>query len=909
MLIGGPSDNLLDASGFSGNALLQGLEGNDTLRGGSGHDLLEGGPGNDDTDGGDGDDTYLYAGDEDLGRDTVTDSGSSLGDTLDFFGLGSAVDIDLSFAGLQEVSPHVSLTLTNPDAIENLTGTVFSDRLLGNSANNRISGGGGLDYVYGADGDDYLTATRTRTVFLEFDQETESGDIQYTAEERELIQQRMEQDFAAFDVLITQQRPTEGVYVTVLFNSKPTVRGRSISGGAADRIGYRDVIRGGIVQVDINDFISNPNNRIQRDPQNVVALSSTIASHEIGHQIFGLRHRDAFGVPGSGIFSELPASRFGPEFTGPKLANETRNHLIASPASVRTTLADALANPFFGEVEAFKMAFNESGISVSEVEQKSGSLLVGGELHEVQELGPLTPVHVPNTVEFGANAGLPIRAAAHNVVGQIELEEGTLPPPPDEGPLDFFRELPRSESDFYSFSAEAGDRVNVEIYSFGLRTRLDNTIDSVLRVYDDSGSLLPYHGSPLGAFNDDGFEPTDSVIIDLPIPQSGTYYVEVDTFYFFIPEFPGYAPAGFDPFDFCEARVGDIRCDDTDTGDYELLIFTVEAGTPDPAGVDQLIGGPGADTLVSSAGRDLFIADQFDLFAGPGAPEVLVLNSPPTLAAIVTQTVDDGAPLTFTAQGSDADLAQGDELTYTLEPAAGGVLPNGATIDAATGVFQWDATPAGQYQVDVVVTDLSGVSARQTVTIDVVGAAEPLVIDQIIVNDGGPQRSNIETITIVFNQETNVPELIANGTIPQAVQLFGVTQIPLDVTRYQYSASTNTLVIDLSVDGFGGSEETLLADGYYQLRLDTQIITDTAGGLLTDDDLVDDAIRTFDFHRLLADWDGDATVNATDRTSFFGHYGSSTGDGNYNAGFDLDSDGDVDRVDYVLWRLRLGTSL
>ncbi|MBL9128775.1 MAG: hypothetical protein JNL97_14065, partial [Verrucomicrobiales bacterium] len=47
LLVGGPSDNVLDASGFSGLAVLSGLGGNDTLIGGQGVSFLFGGDGDD----------------------------------------------------------------------------------------------------------------------------------------------------------------------------------------------------------------------------------------------------------------------------------------------------------------------------------------------------------------------------------------------------------------------------------------------------------------------------------------------------------------------------------------------------------------------------------------------------------------------------------------------------------------------------------------------------------------------------------------------------------------------------------------------------------------------------------------------------------------------------------------------
>ena len=147
---------------------------------------------------------------------------------------------------------------------------------------------------------------------------------------------------------------------------------------------------------------------------------------------------------------------------------------------------------------------------------------------------------------------------------------------------------------------------------------------------------------------------------------------------------------------------------------------------------------------------------------------------------------------------------------------------------------------------------------------------DPLRVERFVINDGDAQRSNIELITVFFNQETNLQDLIDDGTIVTAVELFGAA-IDLTADRFQYDAAQNALLIDITDDGFGGSASTSLEDGRYQLRLDTQWITDPAGNRLVDDDAIDDAIRTFDFHRLLTDWDGDGDGGTgRDRTPVLG---------------------------------------
>ncbi len=702
LLVGGAGNNVLDASMFNGDAGLVGAAGDDTLLGGSGNDTLEGGPGNDSLAGGDGDDTYLFTG-LDLGVDVVDEVADQSNDTLDFFGLLSTIDIDLSRVDLQTVAVgNLQLQLTSPNAIESVIGTVFSDKLLGNDRNNILVGGGGLDSIYGAAGDDYLTASRTRYVFLDFDSQTDGAEHIYTPSERNAIQARLEQDFGMFDVVISQTVPVGEIFIAVEFNHPPIVNGKAISGGISDRIGFRDLARGGTVQVDVNGFLGNGTNQLPPEEQNFVSLSSTIASHELAH-MYGLRHFDALGAPGKGVFAALGGNVFLPSFGGPAAAEETADHLIASPLSVRTTLTDALHDPYFGEREALKLAFGDTGEAFVERPnaEKTDLVTINGVVHPAQSIGSLPALAVPNTIENpnAENFAVPLDAAAAAVVGMIELDG------------------PTSESDFYSFTGQANQLVTIEVMSRSLRSRIANTIDSLVRIYDANGTKLNYYGSPLGAFNDDGFEPTDSILIDVLLPADGAYYVEVDTFNFFTEEFSVYLP-NFDVNSFCSSDPGHIGCTDTDTGQYELLIYRFESGVSQASG-DTLIGGAGDDTLVGSSGNDVFFSDGGDTFAGPGSPATVVINHPPLLDPIADQQVNELELLQFNVTATDPD--QGDTLQYRLLPAGGTtVFPAGAVIDPSTGAVTWTPQDNGIFEAIVEVSDLHGLTASESVIITVV---------------------------------------------------------------------------------------------------------------------------------------------------------------------------------------------
>ncbi len=101
------------------------------------------------------------------------------------------------------------------------------------------------------------------------------------------------------------------------------------------------------------------------------------------------------------------------------------------------------------------------------------------------------------------------------------------------------------------------------------------------------------------------------------------------------------------------------------------------------------------------------------------------VNQAPVLAAIGAKTVAEGALLTFTANATDADVpASG--VQYSL----GGVVPAGATIDAATGAFTWTPTETQgphAYTFTVVASDGTLTDEEEiTVTVSEVNVAPVL---------------------------------------------------------------------------------------------------------------------------------------------------------------------------------------
>ena len=127
-LVGSPSDNRLDASGFVGNAVLIGGAGDDVLIGGVGNDELDGG-GDNELIGGGGDDDYRFGATAD-GSNVVRELTGGGTDTLDFSLSIQPIAIDLLDDSPQSVNDNLTLTLDVATNIENvLTIEVLNETL------------------------------------------------------------------------------------------------------------------------------------------------------------------------------------------------------------------------------------------------------------------------------------------------------------------------------------------------------------------------------------------------------------------------------------------------------------------------------------------------------------------------------------------------------------------------------------------------------------------------------------------------------------------------------------------------------------------------------------------------------------------------------------------------------------
>src|SRR5208337_5133598 len=156
------------------------------------------------------------------------------------------------------------------------------------------------------------------------------------------------------------------------------------------------------------------------------------------------------------------------------------------------------------------------------------------------------PMAAPNTEDYGVDAGKTFEVQAVDVLGQTNIDPTTR----------------HSDTDYYSFTGSAGQVMNIEAMSGGIsRFGPNNYIDPVVYVYYKdpiTGALdpVPYYGETTElngtyAYNVSTFPSSaaqDASLVDLVLPQNGTYVVEVTSY------------------------------SGNETGKYELFMYTFKAG-------------------------------------------------------------------------------------------------------------------------------------------------------------------------------------------------------------------------------------------------------------------------------------------------------------------------------------------
>lgn len=393
-------------------------------------------------------------------------------------------------------------------------------------------------------------AAADQLVYLDFD--STSADIlpahvhTYTPAERAGIKAYLEDLYTPYGVTFTLAAPPPFTASTIKFNHG------SLGGGYGDQIDFRNVDAsddcfinavGGLAFYDgtPNPFglpgeLWTPSTLYTS--ANIELASANFAAHELGH-ILGLRHHDSFGPIGGGV--GVSPSSYTPAYPGPTSAHTTSFHIMSLSSSVALNSGTLLTPKWLSQRSAIKLEFARSGLTVPE----------GGGFHGAIPMAmPLTlmPMTIANPLklpEFDPTFSPSFLASAVAVTASVGIGGGA------------------GESDYYSFMGSAGQRLTIEVISAAmgpdLGGRIADPANPFVALLDSVGALLPYAG--LGTtLNDNESETTDSILFDVFLPYTGTYYVEVGT--------------GF--------ITGTL-----DGGSYELFIYSTRA-IPAPGGLGVL---------------------------------------------------------------------------------------------------------------------------------------------------------------------------------------------------------------------------------------------------------------------------------------------------------------------------------
>ncbi len=602
--VGGDGNDIGAFLGTVGQASLVGDSGNDTmLLSGSGSLLLDGGAG---------DDTYTFAGSMSGGVTLVeshTGSDDNSRDRLDFSAFGGGpLQLDLAVTEPQAVSADLIVTLSDDRGIEEVVGTRWADTIYGNDRDNVLAG---ADFAPASGATVADRSEVTQWVLLDFTSHNDPGEYDYSLDARNEIAARIERAYRGpapeqpwFDIRVAQdpaEIPEDASYAVIYFNRTPSFER---PGGESSEVEFRNLSLDGHASVQINgllggvetavaaadDFLeSRPEEfagtagayKPAATDENFVLLAAKVAAHELGH-LMGLRHYDAYGPIGFGLHAPPGSSEYKPVYSGPVAAFETFEHLIGSPASIGSDRFNDLGDLFFGEREAIKltMATSEPSDFVFAESPEPHQ-----DLASAQAI-PLVGLQVPNTLSNGLHFGQQLLVTGGVVTGQIDLAAGI------------------SESDYYWFDGREGELINIEVLSQSLQRLGPDWIDPVIRLWNSAGELVPYYDSV--AENDDEFETTDAALIDVRLPATDRYYIEVDTFRRDPGEPSCDASLWTDLDDEAIPRLLSA-CQDSDQGRYELAVYTFDTANSED-GIDTLLGRGGMDRLEGGPG-DLYELD------------------------------------------------------------------------------------------------------------------------------------------------------------------------------------------------------------------------------------------------------------------------------------------------------------
>jgi large repetitive protein len=381
----------------------------------------------------------------------------------------------------------------------------------------------------------------------------------------------------------------------------------------------------------------------------------------------------------------------------------TPNDIMASPDSVGSTLLEAAGATYVGERDAVKLAFNDTGTVLAQQDLPTVSVDVSGMLPPTAVLpqGASPYFTITQAFQLGDQNGLPGLTVPN-----------TLPPGAPEFGKTFdvtavavnaTLKTP-SQTDFYAFKGKDGQLMTFQVIS-NANTQNPNPILPELLVVGPNGQVVGY--------NVREFESADSTLLDLYLPQDGTYYVGVDSL------------------------LG------LTVGNYQLLMYSFAATNTDPSSGDTLVGGGGQDTLVGSSGDDQITfpsgaSGYATLLGGSGADTLLNLKN------------YTSEHLTLLGNFSPIPQNTPTALTPTLTVSATDGLYNGkghpATVTLSGAVAGVDNVASVSLEGVPVVLDYQQVDANGTVLQDL-GQRTPVSVGSYVVTVSFAGSLNYSAVT------------------------------------------------------------------------------------------------------------------------------------------------------------------
>ena len=281
------------------------------------------------------------------------------------------------------------------------------------------------------------------------------------------------------------------------------------------------------------------------------------------------------------------------------------------------------------------------------------------------------------------------------------------------------------------------------------------------------------------------------------------------------------------------------------------------------------------------------------IFKVPEAPDVVDDSA----------TTDENVAITIDVLANDTDA---DRDAFSVIEV--GTANNGVASINADGTVEY--TPNGGFigtdTFTYTVEDEAGNVSTANVSVNVVEDV-PTVI--VAVNEGETGRSNVNEVVVSFD------EIVTFGSGAFELVQRGADGGPVDVTT-SIDNSSGRSIVTLTFSGSFATASGSLVDGNYELTVVGDQITTSSGAAYDANDdgvaggsFVHGDTETDNFFRLFGDGDGDRDVDLFDLLGFRTTFGQSTGNANFNEGFDANGDGVVNVIDLLSFRQNFGERL